>query len=154
MKRGFAAALAVLALDQASKELLRREIPLHESRELLPFFALVHVENTGAAFGMMRGANLFFILLSFVILAFLAKFGREIWAAGGWGRAGLPLVWGGALGNLIDRLRLGGVTDFLDFHAAGWHWPAFNVADSAISTGIVCLLIQNLLAKDAAKPAD
>lgn len=145
MKKAAALTLGVLVLDQVVKAALRISIPFGHEIPLLPIFSLVHVQNTGAAFGILPRSNLFFIAVSILILALLAKLGRELSAQGSWARAGLPLVWAGALGNLIDRLRHGAVTDFLDVHWRGWHWPAFNVADSAISVGIACLVIQHFV---------
>ena len=145
MKGRVALAAGLVVLDQATKEAVRRALPLETGRDVCPFFNLVHVQNTGAAFGILPRSNLFFIAVSILILALLAKLGRELSAQGSWARAGLPLVWAGALGNLIDRLRHGAVTDFLDVHWRGWHWPAFNVADSAISVGIACLVIQHFV---------
>jgi signal peptidase II len=146
VKKTAVIASAVFLADQATKALLRDWLPLGESVSLLPFFALTHVQNTGAAFGMFAGANGIFIGLTFVILALLAKMHRELAAQGALCRAGIPLLWGGAVGNLADRLRQGSVTDFLDVHWRGWHWPAFNVADSGITVGIALLLAQHVVA--------
>ena len=148
-RRGFSLvevtiALGLLAADQAAKTLVRELIPLGHSVHVLPFFSLTHAQNTGAAFGIFPGANWLFVGLTFVILGFLFKMHRELVAQGPLARAGIPLLWGGALGNAVDRVWLGAVTDFLDVYWRGWHWPAFNVADSAISTGIVLLLAQHL----------
>jgi len=134
-----------VALDQAAKFLLQKTLAYGAEIPVFPFFSLVHVQNTGAAFGILPQANALFVVVTLVILAVLVKLGREFSAQGPWSRAGLPLVWGGALGNLIDRLVQGAVTDYLDFHLAGWHWPAFNVADSAITLGIAGLVVQNFV---------
>jgi signal peptidase II len=138
-----AVVLVLLVLDQITKEWARRALPLHGAIDVFPFFNLVHVRNTGAAFGILPQSNALFIGVTLVILAVLAKMGREFAAQGVWARSGLPFVWAGALGNLVDRLRHGAVIDFLDFHWRGWHWPAFNVADSAITVGIGCLIVQH-----------
>jgi signal peptidase II len=149
VKRFISIVLLLVLLDQASKILVERIIPLGHSVSVLPFFALTHVQNTGAAFGMMAQSNRLFVGLTIVILALLVKMHKDLTTQGRWASVGVALVWGGALGNLADRLRRGGVTDFLDVHWHAWHWPAFNVADSAISVGVTFLLLQNLL---TAKP--
>ena len=109
--------------------------------DLAPFFSLTHVQNTGAAFGIAQDGNLFFIGTSIVILVVLGLLHRRLAAQGRWTALGLPLLWGGALGNLLDRVRLGSVTDFLRFHWRRWAWPDFNAADSAIciAVALMCL---------------
>lgn len=132
------AVLTVLAGDQLSKAVIRRELVLGESVPVLPFFHITHVTNTGAAFGILPNSNLFFILVTFAILGVLFFLRRS------WGetrhpaltRWGLLLIVGGALGNLCDRLAFGAVTDFLDFLV----WPVFNLADSCICIGIGLLM--------------
>lgn len=145
MKRFFLPVLAILFLDQASKIVLEKLLPLGHSVPVLPFFALTHVQNTGAAFGILAQSNKLFIGLTVVILALLVKMHKELAAQGARARLGIAFVWGGALGNLVDRLRNGAVTDFLDVYWKAWHWPAFNVADSAITVGVCLLLIQNFI---------
>ena len=107
------------------------------------FFNLVLVFNKGAAFSFLAGAPGWQTPL-FVAVAVVAIVVVSVLLVRSPGdsvmRAGLALILGGALGNLIDRLRYGQVVDFLDFHLSGWHWPAFNVADSAITIGVLCLL--------------
>ncbi|MGQ0643980.1 MAG: signal peptidase II [Elusimicrobiota bacterium] len=137
----YLAAPAVLALDQLSKLIVLRTLPLNETVPVLPFFSLTPVVNTGAAFGIFGGNNSWLILSTTVILAILSVY---YWRAGeqdARARAGLALLWGGALGNLMDRVLRGGVVDFLDFHWRGWHWPAFNVADSCICAGVALLAL-------------
>jgi signal peptidase II len=143
LKRSALIAGVIVLLDQLTKILIRHHLPYGTEIPYTFFFSLVHVQNTGAAFGILPQANALFVGLTLVILGVLVKLSREMFGAGVWSRAGLTLVWGGALGNLIDRLWLGAVTDFLDFHLQGWHWPAFNVADTAISFGIGCLIVQH-----------
>lgn len=150
-KRGLAVAAAVIAIDQLSKYVIAHTFAWGESLTLTPFFDLVCAHNTGAAFsllnnqpGWQRG---FFIVLasiaSVVILALLRRgYGSTLT------RYGLSLVLGGALGNLIDRVVLGYVVDFLSFHIGGYAWPAFNIADSAITVGAVLLLWDNLKQKN------
>jgi signal peptidase II len=138
-------ALDVLLLDQLSKYLVIRSMPLNTEKVLLPFFSLAHVRNTGAAFGMFNDSNRAFIVLTFAILTLLAFLHRRLAAEGRLTAVGVACLWGGALGNLADRFRLGGVTDFLDFHWGVHHWHTFNVADSAITAGVSLMFLQNLL---------
>jgi len=145
LKRFIPTVLAVLSLDQASKILVEKFLPLGHSIFVLPIFALTHVQNTGAAFGVLAHSNRLFIGLTVIILALLVKMHKDLTAQGAWARVGIAFVWGGALGNMADRLRNGAVTDFLDVFWKTWHWPAFNVADSAITVGVCLLLIQNVL---------
>lgn len=144
----------VIILDQITKWIVLVTIPLHESVSIIQgFFDLVHVRNRGVAFGIMNrpGSQAVFYLLTLVTLAavvllvfwFTRLSAREEKAA-----LGISLVVGGALGNLIDRVRMGEVVDFLDFHLGTFHWPAFNVADSAITVGTLWLAIIILLTRD------
>lgn len=147
---GLAALVAVL--DQASKAWVLSVFAPHERLEVLPFFNLVLVFNPGASFSFLADAGgwqrWFFIVLALGISAWLVvllrRHARENLMA-----TGLALVLGGAGGNVIDRLRFGAVVDFLDFHVAGWHWPAFNVADTAITSGVMLLLWQQIIHKDS-----
>jgi signal peptidase II len=129
----------VFAMDQATKAAVIRSIPFHESIPVTSFFSLVHVQNTGAAFGIFQDSNKIFIVMTALILAFISLFYRRELTRSPATAWGVGLLWGGALGNLTDRIFRGGVVDFLDFFWKTLHWPAFNVADSAISTGIVLL---------------
>jgi signal peptidase II len=117
--------------DQLTKILTLRFIPYQESIPVIPgFFNLTHLHNTGAAFSMLHDNNLFFILLSSAVFIALIVLRRHF--------TGLLMQWGwilllsGIIGNVTDRIRLGHVVDFLDFQFGGYHWPAFNVADSCI----------------------
>lgn len=143
-------ALAVMAADQASKAWVLSAFRLGEGRVLTDFFNLVLVYNPGAAFSFLAAADgwqrWFFVILAVAISAWIAFALRQ---SKGFAAAGLALVLGGALGNVIDRLRFGAVVDFLDFHVAGWHWPAFNVADAAITFGIALLLWQEFKRKES-----
>lgn len=140
-----AIALVVVALDQASKWLILRSLP-PETVEVTGFFNLVLVCNTGISFGLLPGQSaLKAWILSGFALAVAA--GLLIWVRNKDSvllTAGCGLVVGGALGNVVDRLRLGCVIDFIDLHAAGWHWPAFNLADSGITVGVALLLVHGL----------
>ena len=141
-------ALGIILLDQASKEWVRHAFALHESVPVVPgFFHLTYIRNTGAAWGMFSGQNLVLALLAVVMLAALLFFRRKILPPGRLHRVALGLLCGGIVGNLFDRLRLDYVTDFLDFHFRGSHFPAFNVADSAICVGVGIYILGSLLAK-------
>lgn len=141
-------ALGIILLDQASKEWVRHAFALHESVPVVPgFFHLTYIRNTGAAWGMFSGQNLVLALLAVVMLAALLFFRRKILPPGRLHRVALGLLCGGIVGNLFDRLRLDYVTDFLDFFWRGWHWPAFNVADAAICTGVGIYILGSLFAR-------
>lgn len=138
----------VLVLDQLTKWQVEQHLSLYERIEILPFFNLTLAYNPGAAFSMLADAGgwqrWFFTMVAviaiLVMLVWLLRLrGERILAAG------LALIVGGALGNLVDRLLHGHVVDFLDFHWAGWHFPAFNMADTAISLGAACLIIDMFL---------
>ncbi len=136
------AALVVL-LDQASKTWMLGSFRLMESQVVTPFFNLVLVYNSGAAFSFLAGAGgwqkWFFVVLALGISAWLLSLLRHH-AQERLLPTALSLILGGAIGNVIDRLRFDAVVDFLDFHVAGYHWPAFNVADSAITVGVALML--------------
>ena len=145
----------VLVLDQATKLIVQANLaPYQDVIVLTPFFNLVHVHNTGAAFSLFAdqaGWQRWF----FLAVAGVAS-GVILWLLRGTrGRApfciALTLILGGALGNMIDRLAYGHVIDFLDIHVAGWHWPAFNVADSAITLGAGLLIWDGLWGEGARK---
>lgn len=150
MKRWLALAVALVVLDQASKFAITRALRTMGNVEVTPFFNLVLIYNQGAAFSMLSSApgwqRGLFIAIALVASAWitylLAKYPRQALFC-----CALSLVLGGAIGNLIDRLTIGAVTDFLDFHAAGYHWPAFNVADSAITCGAALLVWEGLRPK-------
>ena len=146
-------ALAVVLLDQATKEWVRGAFTLHESIPVVPgFFHLTYIRNTGAAWGMFSGQNLTLSLLAFAMLLVLVFFRRKIMPPGRLHRIALGLLCGGIVGNLFDRLRLDYVVDFLDFFVRDWHWPAFNIADSAICIGVAIYMLGTLLAKPARPP--
>ncbi len=136
--------LAVLVLDQLTKWWAQAVLAPHEPVAVLPVFNLTLVFNTGAAFSFLSDAGgwqrYFFVVLAAVIALALVVWLLRLSPAERLLATALALVIGGALGNLIDRLWLGHVVDFLDFHWAGYHWPAFNLADSAISVGVALLL--------------
>lgn len=144
-------AAAVILFDQMTKQWVLGRFYLGEILPVTDFFNLVLAFNRGAAFSFLAGAGgwqkWFFILLALAVSAWLGVMIRRH-AAERLMPLALALVLGGALGNVIDRLRLDAVVDFLDFHWAGWHWPAFNVADSAISVGVALLLWHSLAYKE------
>ena len=142
--RWLALATLVLVLDQASKAWVLATFRLMESQIVTPFFNLVFVFNSGAAFSFLAGAGgwqkWFFVVLALGIsvwlLSLLRRHAQERLMP-----AALALILGGAIGNLVDRLRFDAVVDFLDFHLVGYHFPAFNVADSAITVGVALMLL-------------
>ena len=139
-------ALCVVLLDQASKEWVRGAFSLHESVPVIPgFFHLTYIRNTGAAWGMFSGQNIALSALALVMLAVLVVFRRKILPPGRVHRVALGLLCGGIAGNLFDRLRLDYVVDFLDFFVRTHHFPAFNVADSAICVGVGIYVLGTLL---------
>jgi len=140
-------ALAVLLLDQITKHLIASRFPLHDSQPLISgFFNLVHVRNRGMAFGIMNrpGADWgFYILLGATLgaVALLLFWFYRLKSEDRGMVLPLSLILGGATGNLLDRVRMEEVIDFLDFHIGPYHWPAFNVADSAITVGTLWLAV-------------
>jgi len=141
-------ALVVLVLDQITKLLaLERLEPAIPIRVFDGFFSLTLIMNPGLAFGMLSSTptawRWIVALLSIGALAVLASVGIRLLPTGGWTtRIALGFIFGGAAGNLIDRARFGAVVDFLDFYWRDYHWPAFNVADSAISVGVALLALR------------
>jgi signal peptidase II len=136
----------IVAFDQLTKLLVRLEIPLHDSVTIVPgLLNLVHVRNTGAAFGFLNAVDFPHKPVVVALVATAALMGIALYAARlssheRLARVGLALILGGAVGNLIDRLTLGSVVDFVDVVLGGWHFWAFNVADSAITVGVVAML--------------
>jgi len=138
----------VLVLDQITKALVNNLMQLYQSVEIVPNFAhLTYLKNTGAAFGFLAGARsplriLFFVLVSSVAIGCVLYLLKNLRSGRMAPVVSLSLILGGAIGNLIDRLRMGEVIDFIDLHWHHLHWPAFNVADSAITIGVILLFIQ------------
>jgi signal peptidase II len=143
MTRWLAFSALLVALDQLSKFALTRMLAHGNSIEVAPFFNVVLVYNPGAAFSFLSSApgwqrGLFIgiaVIASVWVVYLLRRYPRQTLFC-----FALSLILGGAIGNLIDRVLLGAVVDFLDFHLAGYHWPAFNVADSAITCGAALLI--------------
>jgi signal peptidase II len=138
----------VLILDQLSKTGVVNSMDLYESIPLIPGFQLTYVRNAGAAFSFLSHAGGWqrwvFISLSSVVSIILCVWLSRLPKSALWTAAGLSLVLGGAVGNLIDRIVYGSVIDFLDVYYKTWHWPAFNIADSAITVGICILLLDSI----------
>ena len=140
-------ALTVLILDQFVKHLIKSSMPVWSQTTVIDgFFNIVHVLNRGAAFGFLntQAASwlpVFFIVVTGLAVLVIVSLLRGARDKGPLYVFALSSILGGALGNLTDRLRQGVVVDFLDFHIGRFHWPAFNIADMAISIGAICLLI-------------
>ncbi|MDF1614674.1 signal peptidase II [Desulfurivibrio dismutans] len=139
--------VVLLVADQVSKWWIRAELALYESREIIPgLFDLVHYTNPGIAFGLLADGTpawrrFFFIGATVLALILLVVLYRQVRYHGRLYLYALALITAGAIGNLLDRVRLGEVTDFLDFYWREYHWPAFNIADSAITIGVLFFLI-------------
>ena len=141
--------LAVIIADQATKWIANTQLDYHQPVAVIPYLEWYLSYNPGAAFSFLAGAGgwqrWFFTVLAIAVtgflLAWLFKTRREERLV----PLALVIVMGGAIGNVIDRVRLGYVVDFIDVHFGGWHYPAFNVADSAITCGVILLLIDALL---------
>ena len=134
--RAGAVALVVLVLDQLTKALVRADVQVGEKNEVLPFLDIGHVHNDGVAFGFLGGGGAIVLVVTFAALALLVGFFAR--------NPTRPLLWlptgmllGGAIGNLVDRIRQGYVTDFIELP----HWPSFNVADISITCGVIVLVI-------------
>jgi signal peptidase II len=141
-------AAIVIVLDQFTKTLILGNFALGDSRTVTSFFNVVRVHNTGAAFSFLAGASgwqrWFFVGLGaaatvFIVWMLKSHGGQRLF---GWA---LSLILGGAIGNVVDRLLHGYVVDFIQVHAGGWYFPSFNVADSAITVGAACLILDEIL---------
>lgn len=137
----------VIVLDQLSKRLVDTSMQLYQSIELMPFFQLTYLRNQGAAFSFLSQAGgwqrWFFVGLAVTASGLICYWLKRLEKHQRWEAAAWALILGGALGNLIDRVLYGYVIDFLDVYYGEWHWPAFNVADSAITVGVAMLLIDS-----------
>jgi signal peptidase II len=137
--------VGVIALDQITKALASGHLLMHEPVPVIPFFNLNLMHNTGAAFSFLSQAGgwqrWFFVVIAIGVSVALTWWLRQLQRNQHWLAAALALVLGGALGNVWDRITLGYVVDFVDFYYGDWHWPAFNVADSAITVGAIMLLL-------------
>lgn len=146
-------AIVVIVLDQITKAVITEKLFMYGSYKVIDgFFSLVYVMNPGAAFGFLAEAPEIFRYLFFISVTVLAVLliiyyilkskSQDVLIV-----ISLTLIFGGAVGNLIDRIRFGAVVDFLDFYIGAWHWPAFNVADSAISVGAVLMIWEMLVSR-------
>jgi signal peptidase II len=150
-RKWFALAAAIVIADQIVKWIVLGAFAPGEQRVLTDFLNLVLVFNKGAAFSLFASApgwqtpllSAFAIIAAIVVAWFIVRAPEKTLFC-----LGLALILGGAIGNVIDRLRFGHVVDFVDVHAFGWHWPAFNVADSAISVGAVILILEGFLVRE------
>jgi signal peptidase II len=147
--------VVIVVLDQLTKALVRAKLPLHDSITIVPGLVdFTHVRNTGAAFGFLDAVDFPYKTIIIALIATAALIGVGMYAAGLAhhqlaARAGLSLIIGGAAGNLIDRLTAGSVVDFVDVYWRNWHFWAFNVADSAITFGVVVMIL-DMMTPDAA----
>jgi len=148
---------AILILDQISKALILKYVPLHNTLSIIPgFFNITHIQNPGGAFGFMANQgpgvrSILFLFVSAIAIGVVFFFYKTTPVNDTWLTTALALIFGGAIGNLIDRIRFGQVVDFLDFYVRNdLHWPSFNIADSAITVGITIFVFQ-MIFKDKHK---
>ncbi len=152
--QALALSLALVVVDQWTKLLVRQHFALGESWPVHPrWFHLTYLRNTGAVWGLFQHQNEWLIGLSLAVLVGMAVFYRALVDGRGVHRLAMGCLAGGVLGNLVDRVKLGYVTDFLDLHWAGYHWPAFNVADAAICTGVAIYAVAALRHSAGLAPA-
>lgn len=149
-------AVVVVALDQITKIAATANLKMYQPIEIIPFFNLTLAHNTGAAFSFLADAGgwqrWFFTLLAIGVSIFLVLWIKKLKSEEKIMAISLSLVLGGAIGNLIDRVLYGYVVDFLDFYVGDYHWPAFNIADSAITVGAVLLIIMSFVSERQKKP--
>ena len=142
--------MVIVAVDQATKAMVKQALPLHDSVTIIPgFMDFTHVLNSGAAFGILNGVDFPFKTVAIAVIAMAALIGVGLYAASIShhqliARVGLALILGGAAGNLIDRVLFGSVVDFVDVYWRSHHFWAFNVADSAISVGVAIMILDML----------
>ncbi len=135
-------AVIVAAADQLTKWLVVRSLGEEESRVVISgYFSLVNWGNTGSAWSLLKNCNLVLVVISLLALLAMYLFRHSFQLQRPGSRISLGLITGGIIGNLIDRVRVHHVTDFLDFYVGRYHWPAFNVADSAICVGVGLYII-------------
>jgi signal peptidase II len=146
----FVLPILIVAVDQATKAMVRASVPVHDSVTIIPgLLDITHALNSGAAFGILSGADFPFKTVIIALIATAALIGVGMYAASLShhqlvARIGLALIIGGAAGNLIDRIVAGSVVDFIDVYWRGYHFWAFNVADSAISVGVTIMILDML----------
>lgn len=143
----------ILLVDQCTKLLAEATLALHESIVLLPVLAIRKAYNRGAAFSFLGDASgwqrWFFIALAIGVIILLVTWLRRLPAGQKWTALALALILGGAAGNLVDRVIYGHVIDFIDVYYGSWHWPTFNIADSAITAGAFLLLLEAFTGRHA-----
>ncbi|MCL5996705.1 MAG: signal peptidase II [Chloroflexi bacterium] len=151
-----AVAIVMLVVDQVTKRLIESSIPFGFTvapvAAISPYLTLTHTQNTGAAFSLLQNGGLFFIIVAVVVSGIIIYYAPRL-PAGDWiSRLALGLQLSGAIGNLVDRLRQGYVTDFIHFQIPqiGFDWPVFNVADSCIVVGVIILIVASLWRERAA----
>lgn len=156
LARWLGVAGGVVVLDQITKQLAEATLNYNEPLVLLPVFNLTLRYNTGAAFSFLADEGgwqrWFFIVLALAVSVFLVFWLRRLPRAVVWEALGIALILGGAIGNVIDRLLFGHVIDFIEVHYQHWYWPAFNVADSAITVGVTLLILDSLLNRATRSP--
>lgn len=146
----FLIAISVFGVDRLTKWLVETQLSSYDTRTVIPgFFNIVRSGNPGVAFGMFSGSSSqmhTFVLIALSVAAILLLAGMlwRIERLDGPSAIGLALIFGGAMGNVFDRVRVGSVTDFLDFYLGAWHWYTFNVADASICTGAGLLILSML----------
>ena len=145
--------IVVVILDQLTKALIMANLPIKQGLSVMPCFNLVHVMNRGVSFSFLTSDSpaMPWILTAFALgvcglITCWMKHEKDTFT-----KVGLSLVLGGAIGNVVDRVRFGAVVDFLDFYVGDWHWPAFNVADSAICIGVALIIIRSFQKKENKK---
>jgi signal peptidase II len=147
------AAMVVVLLDQISKAWVLAKIPLYKSIPIIPgMFSITHVHNPGGAFGFLAQngspwTHWIFVVAVLLALGMILYFHHQTPRTHPYLALGLSLIFGGAIGNLIDRLRFGEVVDFLDFYVANYHYPTFNIADSAVTVGVGIFIAHIVLKK-------
>jgi signal peptidase II len=150
--------LVIVTLDQITKALIRETVPLHESVPVIPgFLDITHVRNTGAAFGILNSVEFPFKVVVIPVIAAAALIAVGMYSASLAhhqliARLGLALIIGGAAGNLLDRMVVGSVVDFVDVYWRDWHFWAFNVADSAITVGVVIMILDMMIGRGSHVP--
>jgi len=143
----------VIVFDQISKAIIVKLIMPYTSKIIIPgVFNITHIYNPGGAFGFMAGQStlvrtILFLVVSTIAIGFIFYFYKNTPKTHPVLASGFALIFGGTIGNMIDRIRLGTVVDFLDFYIKGLHWPAFNIADSAISVGMAIFLFHLVFKK-------
>jgi signal peptidase II len=152
VKLAWVAALVIL-VDQVSKALILNNLPIHQSVKVIEgLFDITHIRNPGGAFGLMANMSaatrmFVFLFLSSLAVGLLFYLYKKTPKTHSFLATGFAMIFGGAIGNLIDRIRFGNVVDFLDFYIDKYHWPAFNIADSAITIGIFIFVFHLLFKK-------